>query len=106
MGWADNIIHNLKEKNSVRFRPHGNSMKPLISSGDLCEVLALYSNLNVGDIVLSTVKGRQYVHLIKAVRKNGDKIEYLIGNNRGGINGWTSRIHGLVFNVEKDTLKT
>lgn len=83
------------------FRPHGNSMKPLINSGDLCEVLALYTDIRLGDVVLCTVKGRQYVHLVKDIRSNRGTEEYLIGNNRGGINGWTSRIHGKVFNIQR-----
>jgi hypothetical protein len=29
----------------------------------------------------------QYLHLVKAINKN----QYQIGNNRGGINGWTNR---------------
>ena len=45
------------------------------------------AELKVGDIVLVKVKGRVYLHLIKALR--GD--QYLIGNNKGRINGWVSR---------------
>jgi hypothetical protein len=41
-------------------------------------------DLQVGDIVLVRLKGRDYLHLIKAI--NGGRC--LIGNNRGGINGW------------------
>jgi len=41
-------------------------------------------NLKVGDMVLVKVKGYVYLHLIKA--KNDGR--FLIGNNRGGINGW------------------
>lgn len=45
------------------------------------------ATLQVGDIVLVRVRGTDYLHLIKAVQKGC----YLIGNNRGGINGWVGR---------------
>jgi hypothetical protein len=41
-------------------------------------------SLNVDDVVLCKVSGRQYLHLIKAI----DGSRFLIGNNKGGINGW------------------
>lgn len=41
------------------------------------------ATLAVGDIVLVRVAGRDYVRLIKAI----DRGRFLIGNNRGGING-------------------
>ena len=51
-----------------------------------------------GDIVLVKVKGRVYLHLIKAVKDN----RYQIGNNRGGINGWVSKsaIYGLATKID------
>lgn len=97
MGLADNHIENLKKDGTVSFRPKGNSMVPKINSGDLVTVAAA-NDLAVGDIVLCKVHGRQYVHLIKAIK--GD--QYQIGNNRGGINGWIKRtgIFGKVIKVE------
>ena len=54
--------------------------------------------LHPGDIVLCKVRGHQYLHLVKAVQGN----RYLIGNNRGGINGWVGRsaIFGIATSVE------
>lgn len=54
--------------------------------------------LKVGDIVLVRVRGQDYLHLIKAVNKG----RFLIGNNRGRINGWVRRncIYGIVTKVE------
>jgi hypothetical protein len=42
--------------------------------------------------VLCKVRGVQYLHLVKAIA-NG---RFLIGNNRGRVNGWVgpSRIYG------------
>jgi len=68
-------------------------MTGLVEDGELVELEpTLGSELQVGDVVLVRVKGRDYLHLIKAI--NGGRC--LIGNNRGGINGWVgaSSIYG------------
>ncbi len=56
------------------------------------------SSLAVGDIVLVRVHGTIYLHLIKAV--NGER--FLIGNNRGGTNGWVGGncIYGRATKIE------
>jgi hypothetical protein len=73
-------------------------MSGKIESGQLCTVAPYESDPEVGDIVMCKVKGNFYLHLIKAVK--GDT--YQIGNNRGHINGWTSRscIYGKCIKVE------
>ncbi len=86
MGWASHHIERLLKGETVTFRPRGNSMTPLVVSGQLCTVVPV-TEPKKGDIVLCRVHGREYLHLVKAV--NGDR--YLIGNNRGGINGWIGR---------------
>jgi hypothetical protein len=54
--------------------------------------------LQVGDIVLCKVNGREYLHLVKAIQ--GPRFQ--IGNNRGHINGWVSAnaIFGKLVGVE------
>jgi len=100
MGWATTYIQRLAAGETVQFRPVGNSMSGRVESGQLCTVEPLSDPgiLAVGDIVLCKVRGREYLHLIKAVR-NG---QYQIGNNRGGVNGWvTARaIFGRCVRVE------
>jgi len=77
----------------------GNSMVPLIMSGQKHKVEpATWENCEVGDIVYCKVKGNFYTHLVKA--KNEDR-GLLIGNNRGGINGWTKQVYGKVTEVLK-----
>ena len=94
MGWASHYIENLRAGETVSFRPRGASMSGKIESGQLCTVapVADPSTLAVGQIVLCTVKGNQYLHLIKAIQGK----RFQIGNNRGGINGWiaSNGIHG------------
>jgi hypothetical protein len=98
MGWATQYIALLQEGKTVQLRPRGHSMRGKIKSGQLCTVVPAPESLAVGDVVLCKVGGRQYLHLIKAVQ--GDR--YQIGNNRGRINGWTSRhcIFGKCVKVE------
>jgi hypothetical protein len=77
----------------------GNSMVPLIKSGQEHRLEpATWDQCEEGDIVYCKVKGNFYTHLVKA--KNSDK-GLLIGNNRGGINGWTKNVYGKVTEVLK-----
>ena len=100
MSWARYAIEGLNRGQTVQVKPRGASMQGKISSGDLvtlepCDPLTLH----VGDIVLVRVKGADYLHLIKAM----DRGRFLIGNNRGGVNGWVGPncIYGLATNVEE-----
>ncbi len=99
MSWATSYIKKLQNGESVCFRPKGNSMVPLIKSGDLVEIEPILESheFKIGDIVLCKVKGKQYLHLIKSIQEN----RILIGNNRGYINGWTSKnsIYGLCVKI-------
>jgi len=100
MGWADAYIEKLARGEVVRFRPHGHSMTGKIESGQLCTVEPVHGEIVVGDVVLCRVHGSQYLHLVKAIQPLGPR--FLIGNNRGGTNGWiTSRqIFGRLLTVE------
>lgn len=99
MSWAKFAIEALREGRTTQIRPRGQSMKGKVNDRDLvtlepCEI----DNLKVGDIVLVRVKGKDYLHLIKAVNQG----RFLIGNNRGGLNGWVGRncIYGIATKVE------
>lgn len=99
MGWATLHIAALQQGEPVAFRPHGGSMAGKVNSGQLCSVIPKAGRLlQVNDIVLCSVNGRQFLHLIKAIR--GDQFQ--IGNNRGGINGWigADQIHGVCVDVK------
>ena len=76
----------------------GNSMSPLIKSGQnhiLAPVKDADKEVEVGDIVYCKVKGNFYTHLVKAKGTRG----FLIGNNKGGVNGWTRLIYGKVTEI-------
>jgi hypothetical protein len=62
-------------------------MSGKIDSGQLCTVAPVDPDtVEVGDIVLCKVNGREYLHLVKAIQGK----RFQIGNNRGRINGWVS----------------
>lgn len=101
MTWATPYIERLKRGETVQFRPRGNSMHPRIESGQLVTVTPACAQPNgreadVGDVVLCRCAGKHWLHLVKAIDWQNDR--YQIGNNRGHINGWTSRnnIFGVV----------
>lgn len=83
------------EDGPVTFKTKGNSMQPLIESGDTVTVVPTDS-AKVGDIALARVKGRWYLHLVKAINKE----KYQISNNKGHVNGWTKKIVGIVVSIE------
>jgi hypothetical protein len=75
----------------------GNSMSPIIKSGQDHRLAPVeLKDLNVGDVVFCRVKGNYYTHLVKA--KNEAK-GVLIGNNKGGVNGWTKQVFGKVIEI-------
>jgi len=97
MSWASKAIDELQKGNSAVISPKGGSMKGKVKSGATVTVSPV-EEYNKGDIVLVKVKGRVYLHLIKAVKND----RYLIGNNVGGTNGWVNKsaIYGLATKIE------
>ena len=98
VGWATQLIDKLKDGETVKCKPRGNSMSGKIESGQEVTIKPLddETELEVGNIVLCRVKGKEYLHLIKAIQ--GER--YQIGNNKGHINGWigTNSIFGVYDN--------
>jgi hypothetical protein len=87
MGWASGYIEKLRAGETISCRPHGNSMSGRIESGQPCTVIPVDpTRVEVGDIVLCKVRGREYLHVVKAIQ--GQRFQ--ISNNRGRINGWVS----------------
>jgi hypothetical protein len=96
MGWATNYIEALQAGKTVKFRPHGYSMQGLIESGQLCTVEPCQlSNVEKGWVVLCKVNGKQFLHLVTAVRSG----QVQISNNKGHVNGWTSQVYGRCVRV-------
>ncbi len=75
----------------------GNSMVPLIKSGQEHKLApATWEDVVTDDIVYCKVNGNFYTHLVKA---KDHQRGVLIGNNKGGINGWTKQVYGKVVEV-------
>jgi len=99
MSWAKFAIEALQQGKPVKIKPRGHSMKGKVNDGDIVMLEPVDpQKLVVGDIVLVRVKGHDYLHLVKAIN-NG---RFLIGNNRGGVNGWVGHncIYGIAVKVE------
>lgn len=98
MTWATKAIESLKKGDQITLTPHGNSMKPLIHDGDKVTIIPMKDEPRPSDIVLCKIRGKEYLHIVKAVSGN----RYLIGNNRGNTNGWIgiNSIYGRVIKVE------
>ena len=90
-------LEKLQNGETFKTSEKGNSMVPLIKSGQEHILKPIsWEECNVDDIVYCKVKGNFYTHLVKA--KNIDK-GLLIGNNKGGTNGWTKQVFGIVTEV-------
>lgn len=107
-------IEILKKEIFVYMKPSGNSMTPIIKSKDKIKIgnrdwvkeTFGRTDYRVGTPVYCKVKGKYYVHLIKAEKIENGKKYYQIGNNKGKINGWTSEdnIFGEVVSVNGNLL--
>lgn len=65
-------------------------MKGRVADRALVTVEPVDANaVEVDDVVLCSVRGTHYLHLVKA--RQGERL--LIGNNVGGTNGWISPSH-------------
>jgi SOS-response transcriptional repressor LexA len=99
MRWADHAKEALRRGETVQVRPRGHSMKGKVDDGALVTLQpSVPDQLRPGDIVLVRVHGSDYLHLIKAI-SNG---RFLIGNNRGGTNGWVgpNAVYGIATKIE------
>src|SRR3954467_15297501 len=81
-----------------RYKEKGNSMLPIISSGQPVRLEPVIDRiLKVNDIVFCKVKGNFYTHKITKIRGQ----QYQISNNKGHVNGWITRngIYGIVTEI-------
>jgi hypothetical protein len=100
MGWATFAIEKLQRGEQAQIKPSGHSMTGKVNHKDLVTLAPCDPDkLEVDDIVLVRVHGNVYLHLIKAIQNHE---RFLIGNNRGKLNGWVGRnaIYGIAIKVE------
>ena len=94
-----NVIARLAAGEKVENREGGNSMMPIIASKQPVTIEAVDpSKLERGDIVYVKVRGNVYTHKITGLRAG----EAQIGNNKGGINGWTKleNVYGIITAID------
>jgi len=99
VSWATFAKEALRRGETVQVRPRGHSMTGKVNDGDRVTLAPCDPDtLKVGDIVLVRVHGTDYLHLIKAINQG----RFLIGNNRGGTNGWVGKnaIYGIAIAIE------
>lgn len=94
MNWL-RYTEELREGRTIKIRPRGNSMTPRIKSNQLLTIIPDISSIEVNDIVFCKVNGNYYIHLVTAIQSG----RYQISNNRGYVNGWTSKIFGKVVDI-------
>jgi signal peptidase I len=104
MNWNEHR-ENLKQGKKVQFRPKGNSMQPIIESGNLVTVEPIedHKKIKKGDVVFCKVKGNYYVHLVTAVQQKMGGMRFQISNNKNHTNGWVGedQVFGKVTTVEE-----
>lgn len=99
INWARHAIESLGRGETAQGRPRGQSMKGKVADGALVTLAPCDpATLQPGAVVLVRVRGNVYLHLVKAVNLG----RFLIGNNRGGINGWVgpNAIYGIATRIE------
>ena len=93
----------LKEGITCKVTGVGNSMTPKLKSRQAVTAVPVTSDTAVekDDIVLCKARGHFYLHLVWALRKDGDTEMFLIGNNHGHANGWIpkSQVFGKVVEI-------
>ena len=94
MHWKQKL---LSEGKTIETSERGNSMVPLISSGQK-HVLAptSWESCKVGDIVFCKVRGNFYTHLVTG---RNERRGLQISNNKGHVNGWTKQVFGKVVTI-------
>ncbi len=89
----ERLRHELERTGTGTMKCFGNSMLPKLPNPSIC-TYRRHERYDVGDVVFCKVRGRYIdAHLITQTRADGC---YLISNNHGHHNGWTSTIYGRV----------
>lgn len=83
-----------------RFRAYGRSMEPVIPSGSQLTIAPVDpERIELGDIVMARVGEETMLHLVKAIDRQGRRVE--ISGTRGPANGWTpfGRVYGICTRI-------
>ncbi|MBR6516925.1 MAG: hypothetical protein IKT40_08845 [Bacilli bacterium] len=89
----------LEDGHAVARFEFGDSMSPLLKSGEYCILEPMRDNMEaeIGDAVFCNVNGYVMTHMVLMKAKNDadDKPYYQIGSTSGDIYGWTNVIYAI-----------
>lgn len=95
-------VEELKKGNTIARFEYGDSMSPILKSGEYCIIEPIkdingINNISVGDAVLCKVGEYLMTHMVMMISSysNCDKPYYLIGNTWMQYYGWTDEIYGI-----------
>jgi len=91
----ERVQESLAKGQDATMKVFGQSMKPIIESGSKL-TFRKTDDYQIGDVVLSKVKGR-LIDAHKITTKAQGR--FMIANNRGRENGWASQVFGRVIAV-------
>lgn len=92
-------LETLQNGQEVARYEFGDSMKPILLSGEYCVLKPLKNGqeANIGDAVFCSVGGYLMTHLVvmKSNSAKDGKPYYLIGSTDGSVYGWTDQVYAL-----------
>ncbi len=94
------LLQELEENGMGKMKCFGNSMLPILSNPSTCTYYK-QDSYKVGDIVFCKVRGR-YIDAHKITKQDAEG-RYMIANNHGYENGWTTTIYGRVVAAVDNT---
>jgi len=90
-------LEKLQNGETFTTKEYGNSMQPRIFSGQEHILKPItWDKCKVDDVVYCKIKGRYLTHLVLAINEDRG---LLIGNMKGGVNGWTKAVYGKVIQI-------
>lgn len=87
--------------NTIARYEFGDSMMPILSSGQFCKIVPLKEGDEVkqGDAVFAYVNGYLGTHLVWMISETNGKKYYCIATTQGSILGWTDSIYGIAYGI-------
>ena len=89
------ILDALDNKETVLHWEYGNSMYPMLKSGEYCLIKPIDRKIKVGDAVFCYVQNYLMVHMVLEINIVHDKTLYKIGTTDGFEYGWTPYVFGI-----------
>ena len=97
-------LKHLKNNEQVARFEYGESMYPILKSGEYCILTPIknLSDVNVGDAVFCNVNGYYMTHMVILKSESAyDKPKFLIGDTRFNFYGWTDEIFAKAKGTDK-----